>query len=204
MSAAPEIMRCRRPLMLTSFVAVAVLSLLVAGCGGGSSPGVASISSSTSTSSSSSGSPPTQAQLQQEQHDATRFAQCMRSHGVSIPDPTVAPRAFKNAFSTPTSAFRSALTTCGHLLPAGHAPNQTTAPTRAQTDALLAFARCLRGHGFPSFPDPTSRGELTHEMLARAGIDLHEPATVQAADACTSVTHGVITRAVVAHFIAGR
>ena len=69
---------------------------------------------------------------------------------------------------------------------------------------MLAFARCLRSHGFPSFPDPTSSGELTHEMLASAGIDLHQPAVLQAADACVSVTHGVITRADVARFVAGR
>lgn len=65
------------------------------------------------------------------------------------------------------------------------------------------MAVCTRSLGFPSFPDPTTGGELTHEMLAGARIDLHEPAVVQAADACTSVTHGVITKAVVAHFVAG-
>ena len=128
----------------------------------------------------------------------------MRSHGVSIPNPTVAPRAFKNAFNTHSPAFQSAYTACGHLLPAGHGPNQNAPRNQAQTVALLAFARCLRSHGFPSFPDPTSSGELTREMLARAGIDLHQPAVVRAADACTSVTHGVITRAVVARFVAGR
>jgi hypothetical protein len=127
----------------------------------------------------------------------------MRSHGVPIPDPTTAPRAFKNAFSAQSPGFQSAYTACGHLLPAGRPSSQDTAPTRAQTVALLAFARCLRSHGFPGFPDPTASGELTHEMLAKAGIDLHEPAVVQAADACTSVTHGVITKAVVANFVAG-
>ena len=40
-------------------------------------------------------------------------------------------------------------------------------------------------------------------MLARAGIDIHQPALLRAADSCTSVTHGVITRAVVARFVAG-
>jgi hypothetical protein len=127
----------------------------------------------------------------------------MRSHGVPIPNPTTAPRAFKNAFSTPTSAFRSTYSACGQLLPAGHAPNQRTAGGQAQTVALLAFARCLRSHGFPSFPDPTSGGQLTHEMLGRAGIDLHQPAVVRAADTCTSVTHGAITKAAVTHFVAG-
>lgn len=190
---------------LVSIAVVAAAALFVAGCGGGSSHGVADVSSSTSTStsSSSSGGPPTEAQIQQEQRDATRFAVCMRSHGVSIPDPTTAPRAFKNAFDAQSPAFRAGYTSCGHLMPAGHAPNQTSVHTRAQTVALLAFARCLRSHGLPSFPDPTSGGELSHEMLARAGIDLHQPAVVHDADVCTGVTHGVITKAVVASFIAG-
>jgi hypothetical protein len=195
-------MRCRRPI-LAATAAFAALALLAAGCGSGSSPGVANVSSSTSTSSSSSAGPPTAAQLQQEQRDATRFAQCMRSHGVSIPDPTVAPHAFKNAFNTHSSAFQSAYTACGHLLPAGRPSSQNPAQTGAQTVALLEFARCLRSHGFPSFPDPTSSGQLTHQMVATAGIDLHQPAVVRAADACTSVTHGVITKAVVAQFVAG-
>ena len=196
-------MRRNRPLILSTLAATA-LALLAAGCGGGSSPGVANVNNSTSTSSSTSAGPPTEALIQQEQRDAVRFVHCMRSHGVAnIPEPTVSPRGFKNAFNSPTPAFQSAYSTCGHLLPAGHAQNQNTPNTRAQIVALLAFARCLRSHGFPGFPDPTARGELTREMLARAGIDLHETAVVRAADTCTSVTHGVITRAVVARFVAG-
>ena len=45
---------------------------------------------------------------------------------------------------------------------------------------------------------------MTHEMLAAAGINLHNPALLQAADTCTSVTHGVLTKADVAHFAAGQ
>jgi hypothetical protein len=72
-----------------------------------------------------------------------------------------------------------------------------------QIAALRAFARCIRSHGFPSFPDPTSGGQISHQMLASAGIDLHQPAVLPAAEACVSVTHGVITRADVARFVAG-
>jgi hypothetical protein len=200
-------MRFRRPPIAISAVPVVALAILAAGCGGGGSPGVANVNASTSASSSTSsgaGGSPTESQIQQENRDADRFAACMRSHGVSIPDPSVAPHAFKDAFNSRSPGFRSADTICGHLLPPGHASNQSTPPTRAQTAALLAFAHCLRGRGFPGFPDPASSGELTHEMLARAGIDLHQPALIHAADACTGVTHGVITKAVVAHFVAGR
>jgi len=197
-------MRPHRPAILAALVALT--AILVAGCGGGSSPGVANVGSSTTTRSStvsSSGGSPTAAQLLQEQRDATRFADCMRSHGVpDFPDPTVAPRAFKQAFDTQSPAFQSADAACAHLLPAGQ-PNQNPPPTHAQIDALLAFARCLRRHGFPGFPDPSGSGQLTHQMLAKAGIDLHDAAVVEAADACTSVTHGVITKAIVARFVAG-
>ena len=192
-------MRPRRPLIPASVIAIAAVSLLAAGCG--------SSNSSTSSDASGSGAPQTQAQVQQENAELVRFADCIRSHGVSnFPDPTD-PHAFKQAMD-PTDqaspAFGSAMTACQHLLPNRGQHSQPTPPSPAQTAALLAFARCLRGHGFPHFPDPSSSGQITHEMLASAGISLHQPAVVQAADTCTSVTHGLLTRADVSRFVAGR
>jgi hypothetical protein len=73
----------------------------------------------------------------------------------------------------------------------------------AQIAAFVAFAGCMRSHGFTSFPDPTGSGQLNHEMLASAGINLHLPAVVQAADACVGVSHGFITKTDVARFVAG-
>ena len=157
------------------------------------------------SSSPSSAGPPTQAQMRQGQHDAVRFAQCVRSHWVlNFPDPT-SPQGFKQsigASSEGSPVSRSAETACMHVLPGGGPPSQSAVQRQAQTVAARAFARCLRSHGFPNFPDPTSGGQLTHEMLANAGINLHQPAVVQAADACVGVTHGAVTRADVARFIA--
>jgi hypothetical protein len=134
-----------------------------------------------------------------------RFATCMHSHGVNgLPNPAADPRAFKNSFTTTTPGYISAMGTCQRLIPGQQTDNQDSAHSRKQIDAMLAFARCIRGHGLSRFPDPTSTGELNHAMLAQAGIDLHQPAVVQAADACAGVTHGVITRAIVARFIAGQ
>lgn len=131
-----------------------------------------------------------------------RFARCMKTHGVNgLPNPVASPAAFKQSFTTTTPVYRSALGTCQRLIP-GQENDQSAAHTRKRIDAALAFARCMRGHGFSRFPDPTRTGDLTHQMLAAAGIDLHQPAVVGAADACTSVTHGLITRAVIARFIA--
>lgn len=131
----------------------------------------------------------------------------MRNHGISnFPD---APgpngqggRTWKSAFQNSSPAFAAADTACHHFLPAG-GQTQSSPPSHRQSAAMLAFARCVRRHGFVRFPDPNSSG-ITHQMLTAAGIDLHQPALVRAADACASVTDGVITRAIVARFIAGQ
>ncbi len=135
---------------------------------------------------------------------AVAFADCMRSHGIAdFPDPSTAPREFKNALETKSPAFRTAEMACGHLLPQGGPHNSSSPPSHAQIAEELAFARCVRSHGFPSFPDPTSDGQLSHEMIDAAGINLHQPAVLQAGDACVGVTHGLLTRAAVARFVAG-
>jgi hypothetical protein len=188
-----------RPLTVTTAIAVTACSLVLAACGS-SSPGSSSAASASSASDRSGQSESIQ--------PAIDFVDCMRSHGVSdIPDPTTSPRGFKESLSpsTPHSpAFLSALKPCQHfLIPKGGA-NQSPAKSPAQAAAFLAFAGCIRSHGFPSFPDPSSAGEITHEMLASAGINLNQPAVAQAADACVGVTHGYITRTDVARFIAGQ
>jgi hypothetical protein len=130
----------------------------------------------------------------------------MRSHGVlNFPDPT-SPQAFKRsigASSEGSPAFQSAQAACMHVLQGSGPRSQSAAQRQAQIVAGRAFARCLRSRGFANFPDPTSSGQITHEMLANAGIDVHKPAVLQAADACVSVTHGLLSKAGVARFAAG-
>ena len=191
-------MRVRRSLIPISVAAIGAVSVLTAGCGS---------NSPSSSKASGSGDAPSQAQIQQEQEDAVAFADCMRSHRVpNFPDPMTAPHEFKESLSPSTAhspAFQSALSACGHLFPRG-GQNQSPPRSQARIAAALAFARCIRSHGFPSLPDPDSSGDITHEMLANAGINLHQPAVIQAGDACVSVTHGLITRADVARFVAGQ
>jgi len=184
--------RRRRPIVTTVLAAVAA-SLLVAACG------------SSSPAASRANGPPTEAQLRQTQQAVTAFASCMRSHGLAdFPDPNVSPRGFKQAFADQSPAFQTAYSACGHLLPAGHSSNQSPAHSQAQIAAFLAFARCLRARGYPNFPDPTTTGDITHEMLASAGIDVQQPQLVRAADGCAAVTHGFITTGEIARFVSGR
>jgi len=141
----------------------------------------------------------------QANRDMLRFAACMKSHGVQgLPNPVSDPGGFKHSLTAAQPNFTAAMTACGHLLPGQQNSDQASAHSRQQVDAMLAFARCMRSHGFSRFPDPTSNGSLTHQMLAQAGIDLHQPAVVRSADGCTTVTHGIISRAMVARFIAGQ
>ena len=155
----------------------------------------------------SSSRPPTTVSSSAE-HDQARisaqlvtFSRCMRSHGVpSFPDPDTPGFKGQLAPSTPhTPAFGPALSACSHLLPTSA---DRAARTPTEVAAFVAFAGCIRGHGFPTFPDPTSTGQLTYQMITSAGINLHQPAVVRVADSCVGVTQGVVTRAAVARFIA--
>lgn len=113
-------------------------------------------------SSTSSPGHPTQAQIQDQLHQhLLSFARCMRARGVpNFPDP--ASRGADKAFllgqipgiNPQSPAFQSAHTTCEHLLPGGGTRSR---PAIAQVMAqLLHTARCMRTHGLPGFPDPTS------------------------------------------------
>jgi hypothetical protein len=87
------------------------------------------------------------------------FSRCVREHGVpSYPDPDSSghlPVSGKQvARSSPQ--FPAAENACMHLLSSG-------AGTQQQRQEKLTFAlklaQCMRGHGFPTFPDPTASGQ---------------------------------------------
>ena len=177
-------------------IAAAACSMLIAACG--------SSSSTTAGVSSQGANNPNNPNSAQIQRAILAFTDCMRAHGVAgLANP--GPEALKGelAPSTPHSpAFVRAFPACSHLLPFG-GPQDDRGTDPRETAAALAFAQCIRNHGFPSFPDPTTTGQLTHEMVAAAGINLNQPAVVQAGDACAGVTHGFITKATIARFVAG-
>ena len=181
---------------LPALLAGAAVTVIIAGCGGNAPPS-ASVSGPAA-----SGKPGA---------DAYRYSACMRSHGVSgFPDPVV--KVSGNSASvgihiTPAQSnspsFKSAQKACNHILPGPNGNGRSPAEQQARTRALLAFAQCLRTHGFPRFPDPNAQGDLSLQTVAAAGINIHTPALLTAGKACTSVTHGQITPAQVAQAING-
>jgi hypothetical protein len=91
---------------------------------------------------------------------AVKFAECMRSNGVSdFPDPgasgsfTLDGIANGSSLDTSTPAFTQAISACKDLEPAGFM-GSTRSPQQMQ--AALEFARCIRANGVPDFPDPTN------------------------------------------------
>jgi hypothetical protein len=174
-----------RSFTLTLVTATVAVALLAAGCGGSSAP------SGTGT-----------------HRSVLAYSQCMHAHGVpDFPDPSSSGGIDKDKIIALGNGpqINRASSACEHVMPAnglGPANNQPPPQTRFADE--LALARCVRSHGFPTFPDPTHAADLTRAMIASAGINLHQPALAQAADACLGVTHGGITRAMVARFIAGQ
>ena len=121
----------------------------------------------------------------------------MRSHGVpNFPDPTSDGQINVNFASggkdgAPGSSgidrmspqYISADQTCRHLLPGG-------VPTPAQDQQALAkglkFAQCMRSHGVPNFPDPSTAG-VVH---LGAGVDMSSPQFQDAQKVCQSLVPG--------------
>jgi len=114
---------------------VAALVLLAAACGGSPSSTGAVVSSQTVNS------------------QAVAFSGCMRSHGVpEFPDPASrsgVPKVTPQQVGVSDARFRAAQTACASL----------RQPAQAQQPQIMAgmvnFARCMRAHGIPNWPDPT-------------------------------------------------
>ncbi|HEX3804405.1 MAG TPA: hypothetical protein VHV75_16365 [Solirubrobacteraceae bacterium] len=115
----------------------------------------------------------------------------MRAHGVpSFPDPGQhggpgAPGESKSP------AFQSASTTCDKSQPGGN-PSPPK-PSRSRQLAMLHFAKCMRTHGVPNFPDsilstPPSNAPVIDAggvySVLPPGLNFQSPAVKQARTAC--------------------
>jgi hypothetical protein len=103
------------------------------------------------------------------------LAACFRTHGLrTFPDPVVSrdgvPQFPGSAPRTPSSA-QHACSAIAARLPARY----TTAPpppSAARYRQLLRFASCVRTHGFPSWPDPNTRGQFILPPNIQGGVKL--------------------------------
>jgi hypothetical protein len=158
----------RRAALALAIASVAGLSLLASACSGssGASPGSSNAS----------------------KQDPMAYAACMRSHGVpNFPDPPDDHTIQKPSDTDLQSPiFQAAYRACRHLNPSGGSP--PPAGQQAQlVRQMVAFARCMRSHGVPEFPDPTDDGSF---QFTAGQIDRNSPIVTRAVAACQSTLRG--------------
>ncbi len=138
----------RRQRSLLAFVLVSVIALVGAGCGSSTATRNANTSSRGGSGSASNGG--TRAVKQEK---AVKFAECVRAHGVPhFPDPDASGN-FNFGVDVTAATFTAAVNACKALQPPGSLSSQRSPK---QQSAALRFARCVRGHGVPDFPDPVN------------------------------------------------
>jgi hypothetical protein len=141
--------------------------------------GVASLSSGKASSSASAkSSPMSQADMEKA---ALKYAQCMRQHGINMPDPKAGKMSMQMKKGD-ESKMAAAQKACQSLLPNGGQGPGTADPK--MRDQQLKFAQCMRQQGI-NMPDPGSDGSL---KLDGRGVP---PAKMQAAQkACAKYQPG--------------
>ena len=118
------------------------------------------------------------------------YSQCMQSHGApDFPEPVKGPwggygyRMDPQISSQLTGpGYNGALKACKKLQPKGG--GLTPAERQAAINALLRFARCMRTHGLPDFPDPTTNGR---GIQINFPVDPNSPQFQSALKACRAV-----------------
>jgi hypothetical protein len=171
-----------------AIIAVTALALLAAACGG------THRSAGGSASPDGSATPPS----------AVAYSLCVRSHGIAnFPDPPSGgglAKASAQQLGVSSSRLQAAQRACQHLIPATGGtiqqqeqqcfPNSDCPPdvVRELLNVMLRFARCMRTHGVPNFPDPTtdSQGQPFFNGSAHGISDSmsHSPSFIAKLDEC--------------------
>ena len=97
---------------------------------------------------------------------ALEYAQCMREHGVDMPDPQFDGGGIMQRGpdeNTPRATVEKADAACKEIrerMEPSEPPSE--AEQKKMREAALAHARCMREHGITKFPDPTfgANGEM--------------------------------------------
>ena len=107
---------------------------------------------------------------------AVKFAECMRSNGVSeFPDPgasgkfTIDGVVNGSSLDPSAPAFKQALRACENLEPAGFMGSRRSPQ---EQEAALKFAQCIRANGVPDFSDPTENGPLINVRNGQSNTEL--------------------------------
>jgi hypothetical protein len=130
---------------------------------------------------------------------ALEYAQCMREHGVDMPDPQFQGGGIMQRGPdehTPRATVEKADEACKEIrerMEPSEPPSE--AEQKKMREAALAHARCMREHGITKFPDPTfgANGEMTVKIDKRSGIDPNDPDFKEAQEACAKLMPGLMS-----------
>ncbi|HWF73219.1 MAG TPA: hypothetical protein VG186_07735 [Solirubrobacteraceae bacterium] len=165
--------------------AFAGLALMAAGCGGSNSPG---------TGGGGGGGGGGGASSSAVFAKFLAYSRCMRGHGISdFPDPTTSPGGGVaiNVNGGPGSdlnkhnpTFKAANQACRSLQSGG--TSGTPQQSSEKIGVEVKWARCMRSHGLPSFPDPNTQG-----VFDRSKFDESTLGFQSASRACQSLMSAV-------------
>jgi hypothetical protein len=123
------------------------------------------------------------------------YSRCMQSHGdPGFPDPVKGPGGAwlyledpqnRQDFSGP--GFNAAQKACKKLQPS---QSITPAERQAAISQLLKLARCMRAHGVPNFPDPSTAGGGVSIRIGGNGVDPSSPQFRSAVQSCQQYAPG--------------
>jgi hypothetical protein len=175
-------MRVRTALVLGLLL---VLGPAVTGCGKpGGGDGVAS-AGGTPTASASSGTGNSKPDPVKDQENFLKFAQCMREHGVDMPDPQMDGGGISMMIPEGTDKAKvdAANEQCKQFLPNGGEPMKADPEMQ---EKMRKFSQCMRDNGVPEFPDPSEDGGIRIEGggPGGGGIDPNGEAFKKAEAAC--------------------
>lgn len=147
---------------------IAALPLFLAACGTGQTAGVATAggvsASAAAPSPSASG-------------DGVKFAQCMREHGIDVPDPEPGGNAVRVRVGqgVDPATVDKANEECAQYRPIGAGPKMGDA---AFADAVQKYAKCMRDNGV-DLPDPEVDGGRMMIKAPKGGLDSPEAKKAQ-------------------------
>jgi hypothetical protein len=158
----------------TAVVAAAVTALVFASCGGDGGSGGG------------------KSNREEMEEYALKNAECLRQHGVDVPDPKPGQGLLMDSRDVNPEEFERAQRACQKKLGKPPVPELSEEEQREFREAALKFARCMRAEGI-DMPDPTfgANGEVRIEVKGRGrGDPASDPAFKAAEAKCRKYQEG--------------
>jgi hypothetical protein len=150
----------------TALMTVVVTSLALAACGGDGGSGGG------------------KSNREEMEEYALRNAECLRGHGIDVPDPKPGQGLLMDNRDVNPQEFERAQRACEKKLGKPPAPDLSPQEEREFRDAMLNYARCMRAEGI-DMPDPTfgANGEVRVQVKGRGRSDPESDPVFKAAEA---------------------